>query len=101
MTIGFQGLINGFSRSNIRINDEELLEFDGENLEVDIYLDEETVIGTIETRFHKALHQWIHAPKQMMFGVDKNNMTTQVNIPENDSTFQIGKINVDVTMRYI
>lgn len=98
---GSQGLINGISGSNTRINDEEWLGFDGEDLEIVIDLGEETAIKTIETRFHKAPHQWIHAPKQMMFGVDINNMSVQVDLPENDASIQTAQINVDVTTRYI
>ncbi|HXJ97478.1 MAG TPA: family 20 glycosylhydrolase, partial [Gelidibacter sp.] len=98
---GSQGLINGILGSNTRINDEEWLGFDGEDLEIVIDLGEETAIKTIETRFHKAPHQWIHAPKQMMFGVDINNMSVQVDLPENDASIQTAQINVDVTTRYI
>lgn len=98
---GIRGMINGISGSDTRINDEEWLGFNGEDLEITIDLGEEMAINTIETRFYQGPGQWIYAPKRMEFGVEQNNSIAHVDIPDYNASHRIAKIDTDVTTRYI
>lgn len=98
---GIEGLINGISGSDSRINDKEWLGFDGENLEITIDLGKEMDINSIETRFHQAPWQWIYAPKIIEFGTDRHHMSSRAEISETDEPIINAIIKVNKTTRYI
>ncbi len=67
---GKKGLINGIKGSDSRYGDKEWLGFWGEDLIIDIDLQNSTEIETIRTRLYNANGQWIYAPKQIMVSFD-------------------------------
>lgn len=98
---GIKGLVNGISGSDTRVNDDEWLGFDGEDLEITIDLGEEMAIHSIETRFYEAPWMWIYAPKEMSYGFSKNSMEPNIQIPESTETHANVKIELKGTTRYI
>lgn len=98
---GIEGLINGISGSNTRINDKEWLGFDAQDLEITIDLGEEMDISSIETRFHHAPWQWIYAPKRIEFGLEQHGIASKSEIPESDDPQVNVKIEINETTRYI
>ncbi len=98
---GIEGLINGISGSDTRVNDKEWLGFDGEDLEITIDLGEEMEISSIETRFYEAPWMWIYAPKKIAYGIKQNSLDSEAEIPESSDTHAIVKINLNETTRYI
>lgn len=98
---GADGLINGITGSDTRINDKEWLGFDGEDLEITIDLGEEMEINSIETRFYEAPWMWIYAPKVIEFGIDQHGINSKAEIPESTGTHTIVKIQLNETTRYI
>ncbi|RXJ50741.1 glycoside hydrolase family 20 protein [Gelidibacter gilvus] len=98
---GIEGLINGISGSDTRVNDKEWLGFDGEDLEITIDLGEEMEISSIETRFYEAPWMWIYAPKMIAYGIKQNSLDSEAEIPESSDTHAIVKINLNETTRYI
>jgi len=60
---GKNGLINGINGSDTRYGDKEWLGFWGDDVEIIIDFDKETIIRSIETRFHNGNGQWIYAPE--------------------------------------
>ncbi|MCL8007466.1 glycoside hydrolase family 20 protein [Gelidibacter japonicus] len=98
---GADGLINGITGSDTRINDKEWLGFDGEDLEITIDLGEEMEINSIETRFYEAPWMWIYAPKVIEFGIDQHGINSKAEIPESTGTHTVVKIKLNETTRYI
>lgn len=98
---GADGLINGITGSDTRINDKEWLGFDGEDLEITIDLGEEMEINSIETRFYEAPWMWIYAPKVIEFGIDQHGINSKAEIPESTGTHTVVKIQLNETTRYI
>lgn len=98
---GIEGLINGLSGSDTRVNDKEWLGFDGADLEIIIDLGEEMQISSIETRFHEAPWMWIYAPKKIYYGIHNDQLNSEVQIPESVDTHSKVKINLNETTRYI
>ncbi|WP_163518107.1 family 20 glycosylhydrolase [Gelidibacter japonicus] len=98
---GADGLINGITGSDTRINDKEWLGFDGEDLEITIDLGEEMEINSIETRFYEAPWMWIYAPKVIEFGIDQEGINSKAEIPESIGTHTVVKIKLNETTRYI
>lgn len=98
---GIKGLVNGISGSDTRVNDEEWLGFDGQDLEITIDLGEEMQINSIETRFYEAPWMWIYAPKIIEYGLSENNINSKEEIPESVETHAKVKIELNETTRYI
>ncbi|MBO3098528.1 family 20 glycosylhydrolase [Gelidibacter pelagius] len=98
---GADGLINGITGSDTRINDKEWLGFDGEDLEITIDLGEEMTINSIETRFYEAPWMWIYAPKVIEYGFGEHGTSSKVEIPESKDTHANIKIDLNATTRYI
>lgn len=98
---GIQGLVNGISGSDTRVNDEEWLGFDGEDLEITIDLGEEMQINSIATRFYEAPWMWIYAPKTIEYGLNENSINSKVEIPESVETHAKIKIELNENTRYI
>ncbi len=63
---GKEGLVNGIAGSDTRYGDKEWLGFWGDDLEIEIDLDEITKINSISTRFYNANGQWIYSPQQVI-----------------------------------
>ena len=98
---GIQGLINGISGSETRINDKEWLGFDGQNLEITIDLGKEVAVTSIETRFYQAPWQWIYAPKFIEVAMDNQVLNSRAEILERDALHANVKLEVNQTTRYI
>ncbi|WP_027126687.1 glycoside hydrolase family 20 protein [Gelidibacter mesophilus] len=98
---GIEGLINGISGSDTRVDDKEWLGFDGEDLEITIDLGEEMDINSIETRFYQAPWMWIYTPKTIEFRVDKNNTYSKIELPESDDRHLNVTLEINQTTRYI
>lgn len=98
---GPQGLINGITGSNTRITDNEWLGFNGENLEICIDLGETTSISSIQTRFYQAPEQWIHAPKHLEFGWEKDKVNQRAVISKDGKSHARVKIDTNVNTRFI
>ncbi|MBA6151130.1 beta-N-acetylhexosaminidase [Gelidibacter maritimus] len=98
---GIDGLINGITGSDTRVNDKEWLGFDGIDLEITIDLGEEMTISSIETRFYEAPWMWIYAPKVIEYKFDEHGTGSKVEIPESQDTHANIKIDLNATTRYI
>ncbi|MGC1631382.1 MAG: family 20 glycosylhydrolase [Gelidibacter sp.] len=98
---GIQGLVNGISGSDTRINDKEWLGFDGVDLVINIDLGEEMDVNSIETRFYEAPWQWIYAPKFIEVALDNQVVNSKTEIPERDALHANVKVEVNQTTRYI
>ena len=68
---GPEGLVNGISGSDKRYGDKEWLGFWGEDIEIQIDLDEVKHINSISTRFFNGNGQWIYSPKVVLIRSDK------------------------------
>ena len=98
---GIQGLVNGISGSDTRVNDKEWLGFNGVDLEITIDLGEEMEVKTIETRFYQAPWQWIYAPKHIEFGVEQQGINSNIKLSENDGSHLNVSLKLNETTRYI
>ena len=65
---GPTGLVNGVNGSDTRFGDKEWLGFWGEDIEIEIDLEEVIEINSITTRFYNGKGQWIYAPKRILIG---------------------------------
>jgi hexosaminidase len=66
---GTEALINGISGSDTRYGDKEWLGFWGDDLQIEINLDEATQVKGISTRLFHAPGQWIYAPDHIAIRV--------------------------------
>lgn len=99
---GIEGLVNGISGSDSRINDDdEWLGFNGDDIEITIDLGEEILVNSIETRFYQAPAQWIYAPKHLKFGIQDHGINTKTELEESNKSHQNVIIKLNETTRYI
>ncbi len=70
---GVQALVNGISGHNKRFGDKEWLGFEGQDVGIQIDLEEKTTISSISMRFHNGKGQWIYAPKEIRISATLEN----------------------------